>query len=69
MVAKVVPRVDMHSGKEGRREGIEAAVMVPAAMEEGAVEAGVRKVEERWARMGERRSSSSRRGRARDVCC
>jgi hypothetical protein len=59
----------MQRGKLGRREGIEAAVMVPATMEEGAVEAGVRKVEDRWARMGERRSSSSRRGKAREVCC
>lgn len=59
----------MQRGKEGRREGMEAAFMVPATMEEGAVEAGVRKVDERCARMGERRSSSSRRGRAREVCC
>jgi hypothetical protein len=57
----------MQRGKEEARVGIEAAVMVPAGREESEVEGGVRKVEERWFRMGVRRSSSSRRGRARDV--
>ena len=68
MVERVVARVDMQSGKDGTREGIVAAVIVPGAREEGVpVLGGVRKVDERWARMGERRSSSSRRGSAREV--
>lgn len=61
----------MHSGNEVERVSIEAAFIgVPfgrAASESEKVEEGVAKDLERCARMGERRSSSSSRGRARAV--
>jgi hypothetical protein len=63
----------MHRGKFCDSESIEFAVIVlrPSilASEEEYAASGAVKFCERWARMGARRSSSSRRGRARDVSC
>jgi hypothetical protein len=60
----------MQRGKCWERVGILAAEMTegPRASEEvEEANAGVEKWVERWFKIGVRRSSSSRRGRARDV--
>jgi len=60
----------MQSGNEEERVSmLRAEISAPgrAVVEEEYEASGVVKLFERWARMGVRRSSSSRRGRARDV--
>lgn len=58
----------MQSGKEEARPGMSDATIVPSVENvDGADAAGVRKVEDRWLRIGVSRSSSSRRGRPRAV--
>lgn len=58
----------MHSGNDEARPGMSDATMVPSVENvDGAEAAGVRKVEERWLRIGVNLSSSSKRGRPRAV--
>ena len=60
----------MHSGKCWESPSIEAALIGAPGREVSAserVESGVAKDLERWLRIGLSRSSSSSRGRARDV--